>query len=111
MLSDRGSKPGALVVIVALPIGRFRSSNRPSAPLVAVTLPIATVAPFTTAPVVALTRPETAAVAAGPLGSLPPHAAARSEAARASARAGVDLGAGPTGVLRRIEADLLLQPG
>ena len=40
-------------MIVALPTGRFWSSNRPSAPVVAVALPIFTDAPSMTAPVAA----------------------------------------------------------
>src|ERR687896_469999 len=64
-LSDRGSKPGALVVIVALPTGRFSSSNRPSAPVVAVALPMLTDAPSMTDPVAAVTTPDTVAVGVG----------------------------------------------
>src|SRR5918997_1298141 len=64
-LSDRGSKPGALVLIVALPTGRFASSNRPSGPVVAVALPMLTDAPSMTAPAAALTTPDTVAVGTG----------------------------------------------
>src|SRR5688500_1621062 len=75
-LSDFGSKPGALVVIVALPTGRFSSSNRPSAPVVAVAVPIFTDAPSMTAPEAAATTPDTVAVAVGvgPPRSLSPQA-------------------------------------
>src|SRR5918999_233562 len=78
-------------MIVALPTGRFASSKRPSAPVVAVALPIVTDAPSMTAPVAALTTPDTVAVAVGPPGSLPPHAATRIDVARAIASVGIDV--------------------
>src|SRR5918999_2356188 len=90
-LSDRGSKPGALVVIVALPTGRFSSSNRPSAPVVAVTVPIVTDAPSMTAPVAAVTTPDTVAVAVGPPESLSPHATAKIDVTKAIASVGIDV--------------------
>ena len=90
-LSDRGSKPGALVLIVALPTGRFRSSNRPSVPVVDVALPIVTDAPSMTAPAAALTTPDTVAVAVGPSGSPPPHAAASIDATKAIVSVGTDV--------------------
>src|SRR5688572_9468580 len=91
MLSDRGAKPGALVIIVAVPTGRFRSSNRPSAPVVAVALPIFTDAPAMTPPVSAPTTPDTVAVAAGSPGLLPPHAGTMIDVAKASVSAETDV--------------------
>src|SRR5688572_32685689 len=93
MLSERGAKPGALVSIVAVPTGRFRSSNRPSAPVVAVALPIFTDAPAMTPPVSAPTTPDTVAVAvvAGSPGLLPPHAATTIDVAQARVSAETDV--------------------
>src|SRR5688572_26665232 len=76
-LSTRGSWSGEVVVIVALPTGRFRISNRPSAPVVAVRLPIVTDAPSMTDPPAALTAPDTVAVDVGPPASLSLHAATK----------------------------------
>ena len=68
-------------MIVRLPTGRSRSSNRPSVPVVPVALPIFTDARSMTAPVAAVTTPDTVAVAVSVAVGLPgspfPHAATR----------------------------------
>jgi hypothetical protein len=89
--TDRSSNRGALVTIVALPTGRFCSSNRPSAPVLAVAFPMLTSAPSTTAPVAALTTPDRVAAAAGRAGSLSPHAATRIDVANAIASVEIDV--------------------